>query len=245
MKYLYMIIIISMLMVSGCSDNESRNELKLETEQLKQETERLLVEKEELVLDLKIVNAESARKNDLLNNEISSLQADNESQNEIINRYQKAFEFSISNMNTIADTLSIFSPVDIKKGHKIAGLIVSNITTGTANESTSYHVKFTGEFEVKGSIVHNVFGGSQYSFIVKENLEKIPHRLEEFEKGSVYFDIEDSEELKKVLGDKLEGLPEDGELEIVGVFKNYSFNYVPETDSFPSFAEFVRLKSEN
>ena len=77
----------------------------------------LMLKKEELELDLKIVRAESARKNDLLNNKISSLQVGNERQNEIINRYQKAFEFSITNTNTIADTLSIFSAEEVKKNY--------------------------------------------------------------------------------------------------------------------------------
>ena len=244
MKNLYTIIILSILIMSGCTNNGSENNLKEENEQLKQENAKLSVAKEGLELDLKIVSSESSRENEQLTSEISSLQVENEGQKKTINRYQKAFDFLTTNTNTIADTLSIFSAEEVKKGSHIAGLIVSDAGKETANESTSYYVKFSGEFEVRGSIIHNVIGGSQYSFLVKENFERIPHTLGQFERGSVYFDIENDEKLKKILGDKLEELSEEGELETEGVFKNYSFNYVPETD-FPSFAEFVGLKSKN
>ncbi|WP_432360741.1 hypothetical protein [Sporosarcina sp. UB5] len=62
MKYIYTIIILSMLTMSGCSNNGSENYLKQENEQLKQEIARLSEVKEELELDLKIAGLQGARK---------------------------------------------------------------------------------------------------------------------------------------------------------------------------------------
>ncbi|TQR17524.1 hypothetical protein [Psychrobacillus vulpis] len=242
MKYLYTFIILSILIMSGCSNNGSENNLKQENEQLKQENAKLLVDKEELELDLKIASLEASRKNDQLTSEMSSLQIENERQKEIISRYQNVLGSSISGNRTIADTLSIFSPDQLKKDNQIADLIVSDVKTETINDATAYFIKFAGEFEVTGSIIRRE---SDYFFIVNENLETMPHTLWQFENGNIYFDISNEEDLKKSLGDKLDALPEDGQLDIVGVFKNYSYNEVPESDSLPSFAEFVRLISEN
>lgn len=244
MKYVYPIIILSILNLSGCSSNGSEDDLKKENEQLKQENEVLSVVKEELEFDLKILNLESTRNDERLNNKITLLQATNESQLEIIDRYQKAFEFSLPNNLTIANTLSIFSPEQVKIDSQIAGLIVSDRKEETANDATSYHVKFTGDFEVKGSIFHGVSGAREYSFIVKENLETMPHTLWEFENGRIYFDVINDADLLKSVGDKLDTLPEDGKLDIVAIFKNYSYNYLPESDSLSNGAEFVRLAEE-
>lgn len=238
MKYLFTILATTMLIVSGCSNDESMKDLIDENEQLKQVNEKLLVEKEMLESDQTIeVSSELSQENDKLNDEIRILQSENEVQKETIIRYQNAFEL----LNT--DALSIFSLERVKKGSQIAGLKVSDIKKETANDSTSYFVKFTGEFAVKGTIFHDVIGGSQYTFVVNENLERIPHTIEQFERGSVYFEITNEEEFYKLLSDKLEKIPENGELIIEAVFKNYSYSYVPETD-FPSFAEFVRLVAE-
>jgi len=249
MKYIYAIIILSILIMSGCSNNGSENYLEQENEQLKQENEkltqeiaRLSVVNEELELDLKIAVLEGFRKNDQLTSKITSLQFDNERQKELINRYQRVLTFPVSNNRTVADTINIFSPDQVKTNNQIANLIVSNIKTEAINDATVYFIKFTGEFEVKGSIIRQ---GSDYSFIVNENLETMPHTLWEFEKGRIFFDIRNGEDLRKSLGDKLDTLPEDGQLGIVGVFKNYYYNEIPESDSFPSYAEFVRLVSEN
>ena len=243
-KYLYPIFILSILSLSGCSNNGSENELKKENDQLKVENESLSAAKEELELDLKILNLETARKNEWLNNDITSLQTGNENQLKIIERYQKAFEFSLSNNRTIADSLSIFSPDQVTTGSQIAGLIVSDKKEEAVNDALSYHVKFNGEFEVRGTIFHDVSGEHEYSFKITENLETMPHTLSEFETGNIYFDIANDEDLLKSVGDQLATLPGDGQLDVVAVFKNYSYNYVPETD-FRSVAEFVRLTSEN
>ncbi|WP_432360749.1 hypothetical protein [Sporosarcina sp. UB5] len=249
MKYIYTIIILSILIMSGCSNNGSENYLKQENEQLMQENEqlkqemaRLLEVKEELELDLKIAGLEGSRKSDQLTSKITSLQFENERQKELIHRYQRVLTFPVSNNRTIADTINIFSPDQVKTNNQIANLIVSDIKTEAINDATAYFIKFTGEFEVKGSIIRQ---GSNYSFIVNENLEAIPHTLWQFENGGIFFDIRNGEDLRKSLGDKLDTLPEDGQLDIVGVFKNYYYNEIPDSDSFPSFAEFVRLISEN
>jgi len=52
-KYLYTIIILSILIMSGCSNNEAGNDLKQENEKLKEENAELSVVNEELELDLK------------------------------------------------------------------------------------------------------------------------------------------------------------------------------------------------
>lgn len=244
MKYVYPIIILSILSLSGCSTNGAEDDLKIENEKLKQENELLSVVKEELEIDLKILNLESTRKNEKLNNKINSLQATNDNHLEIIDRYQKAFEFPLTNNLTIANSLSIFSPEQVKINSQIAGLIVSDRKEETVNGATSYHVKFTGDFEVKGSIFYGVSGAKEYSFIVKENLEKMPHTLWEFENGRIYFDVINDADLLKSVGDKLDTLPEDGKLDIVAIFKNYSYNNLPESDSLSNGAEFVRLAEE-
>jgi len=240
MKYVYSIIII-LTILSGCSINGSENDLKKENDQLRVENESLSAANEELELDLKILNLETARKNEWLNNDITSLQTGNENQLKIIERYQKAFEFSLPNNLTIANALSIFSPEQVKIDNQIAGLIVSDKKVAVINDTTSYHVKFTGEFEVTGFIYHDMSGENEYSFIVTENLETIPHTIWEFEKGSIYFDVTNDEDLLKSIGNKLDTLPEGGKLNIVALFKNYSYNYLPESDSLSSEAEFVKL----
>lgn len=231
--------------MSGCSNNGSENDLIQENEQLKKENAKLSEVKEELELDLKIADLEASRKNDWLTSKISSLESDNKRQKEIIDRYQKVVEFPISTDQTIADTLNIFSPDQIKIDSQIAGLRVSEVKKEAFNDVTGYFIKFTGEFEVSGSIIHDISGVSEFSFIVKENLETLPHTLRQFETGMIYFDITNDEELRKSLGNKLEALPEDGKLDIVGVFKNYSYNEVPESDVLPSSAEFVKIITDN
>ena len=243
MKYVYSIIII-LTILSGCSNNGSENDLEKENDQLRVENESLSAAKEVLELDLKILSLETARKNEWLNNDITSLQTDNENQLKIIERYQKAFEFPSSNNRTIANTLSIFSPEQVTTGSQIAGLIVSDKKEEAVNDALNYHVKFNGEFEVRGTIFHDVSGENEYSFKVTENLETMPHTLSEFETGNIYFDIANDEYLLKSVGNELATLPEDGQLDIVAVFKSYSYIYVPETD-FRSVAEFVRLTEEN
>ena len=191
---------------------------------------------------MKIAGLEGSRKNDELTNKITSLQFDNERQKELINRYQKVLVVPVSNNRTISNTLNIFSPDQVEVNNQIAGLIVSDIKTEAINDATAYFIKFTGEFEVKGTIIRQ---GSDYSFTVNENSEAMPHTLWEFERGTIFFDIKNGEELRKALGDKLDTLLEDGHLEIVGVFKDYYYNEIPESDSFPSYAEFVSLIAED
>ena len=245
MKYFYMNIILLIWIASGCSNDEAEEELKKEIEQLKQENASLSVVKEDLELDLKIANAELSRKNDQLTSQITSLQMDLEMHKELINRYEKVFEFPLSSNRTIADTLSIFSPNQVKTDSEIAGLIVSERKKEDVNDTTGYFIKFTGEFKVRGSIIHDTGSENEYSFIVKENLETMPHTLEQFEKGTIYFDIANDEDLRKALDNILDELSEEDQLDIVAVFKNYSYNEVPETDFLPSHAEFVRVVSEN
>jgi len=230
--------------LSGCSNNGSETDLIEENEQLKMENESLSAAKEELELDLKILSLETVRKNEWLNNDITSLQIDNENQLKIINRYQKALELPISNNRTIANTISIFSPEQVTVGSQVAGLIVSDNKEEAVNDVFSYHVKFNGEFEVRGTIFNDVSGENEYSFMVTKNLETMPHTLSEFETGNIYFDIANVDHLLKSIGDQLATLPEDGKLDIVAVFKDYSYIYVPETD-YRSVAEFVRLTEEN
>ena len=109
MKYRFTIILLSILIISGCSTSGSENdlkqeneELKLEVEQLQQEIARLSEVNEELELDLKIAGLEGSRKNDELTNKITSLQFDNERQKELINRYQKVLVVPVSNNRTIS-----------------------------------------------------------------------------------------------------------------------------------------------
>jgi len=244
-KYSYTIIILSILIMSGCSNNESENDLKQENEKLKQENEKLLIVEEELELDLKIASLEATRKKEQFTSELTSLEIDNEKQKEIINRYQNVLGYPISDNHAIADALSIFSPSQVKTENQIADLIVSDVKKEAINDATAYYIKFTGEFEVRGSIIHDVSGENEYSFIIKENLETMPHTLWQFEKGSIFFEITNNDDLRESLGEKLEAVPKDGQLDIVGVFKNYSYNEVPESDSVPSYAEFVRLISAN
>lgn len=231
--------------MSGCSNNEAGNDLKQENEKLKEEKAELSVVNEELELDLKIASLEATRKKDQLTSEIDSLQIDNENQKEIINRYQNVLSLPISDNRAIVDALSIFSPDQVKTDNQIANLIVSDVKKESINNATAYSIKFDGEFEVRGSIIHDVSGENEYSFLVNENLETMPHALWQFEKGSIFFEITNNDDLRKSLGDKLEALPKDGQLDIVGVFKNYSYNEVPESDSMLSDAEFVRLISVN
>lgn len=244
-KYLYTIIILSVLIMSGCSNNEAGNDLKQENEKLKEEKAELSVVNEELELDLKIASLEATRKKDQLTSEIDSLQIENENQKEIINRYQNVLSLPISDNRAIVDALSIFSPDQVKTDNQIANLIVSDVKKESINNATAYSIKFAGEFEVRGSIIHDVSGENEYSFLVNENLEAMPHVLWQFEKGSIFFEITNNDDLRKSLGDKLEALPKDGQLDIVGIFKNYSYNEVPESDSIPSNAEFVSLISVN
>jgi cell division protein FtsB len=206
-------------------NEESLKQLKQENTQLKQEINKLKTE-------------QSFYKNKY-DNEISSLQATNEINKETIAKYQKSFEHIQSEIkNELVDSLSIFSPENTKKGDKIAGLTVSDLNSKESSNGTkSYHVNFTGEFQINGKLYINEADGG-YTLVVEENLEKLPHSLQEFE--GLSFNVTNDDELKKALGDKLDKLP----LDIVGVFKNYSYNYVPETD-WGNAAEFVRLISQN
>lgn len=234
MKYLYTIFIISMLIVSGCSINESANELKL------------TVKNEEIKSDKTTHGNTNLSQEDVdkLNQEIRKLQAENENKKETITVYQEAFELLQTDTNIIVDTLSIFSPEKVQKGSQVAGLTVLDIKKEPANGATSYFVDFTGEFEVIGSIIHNQVGGSKYSIMVEEKLVKLPHSLHEFEQRGIFFYVENDEELEKAMGEKLDNLSHTEKLKITAIFKNYSYNYVPESDVSNS-AEFVRLASQS
>jgi hypothetical protein len=142
------------------------------------------------------------------------------------------------------ESLGIFNQDQIQEGDQVAGLTVSNVRKEPENRSTSYYIDFTGEFTVKGSIVFDQVGGSKYKFIVEENMESIPHTLPQHESGRVLFNIVNGDLLESVLGEQLENMEPDGELVIEGVFKNYSHQFVPETD-VPHTAEFVGLSYGN
>jgi regulator of replication initiation timing len=194
------------------SNKESLNKIKKENKQLKQENVNLL----------KKLKTERSFYTDKINQQMN---ASRTASDEIIAEYQKLFEYLQKEIkNELVDSLSIFSPELTKKGDKIAGLIVSDIRKESANGSISYHIDFTGQFMVKGSLIHDQSDGG-YKFIVEENLEKLPHSLQEF-KG-VLFNIINGNELVKVFGEKLEKMPDSDKLEIEAVFKNYSYNNVP------------------
>ena len=241
MRYLFTITVISLFLISGCSSNMSV----IENEQVKQENAKLKEKNKQLEMtQTSEQNSELTQQYvDELNQKLKMVQAESKEHKETITRYQKAFELLTTETTALVDTLSIFSPEKIKTGDRIAGLTVSKVGEETNDRSTSYFVNFTGEFKVKGLIFHSLMWGNGYSFVVKENLESMPHMLFEFDKGAIYFDINNDEELIKQLGDKLENLSEFDSIEIEAVFKNYWLNYVPGTD-YPSTAEFVRLTSE-
>lgn len=199
------------------------------------------LKKENTLLKQKIHNLKTEQSfyKDKYTNEINSIQAQNEGIRNEITKYRKSFEhLQLEIKNELVNSHSIFSPEHTKKGDKIAGLFVSDVKSKmSASGTASYHVNFTGEFEVKGKIITNEADGG-YTCIIEENLEKIPHSLQEFE--GLHFNILNENEFKKSLGDKIDQLP----IEIVAVFKNYSYNHVPETD-WGNEAEFVRLIPKN
>jgi outer membrane murein-binding lipoprotein Lpp len=244
MKYLYTVSMISILILSGCTSNATVKEIRQENEQLKQENVKLSEKYEELKSNQLAEDNQSKGNLDKLNIEMNTLQAENENQKEMITKYEEAFERLQADSNILVEHFSIFSPDKVQIGSQIAGLKVTDIKKEAENGATSFYLDFKGEFEVRGSIIHNQIGGSKYSFMVEDSLEKLPHTLYEFVRNKVYFEIKDDVELEKALGDKLKNLSPFGELEITGVFKNYSYNYVPQTD-VSNKAEFVRLLSQN
>jgi hypothetical protein len=217
---LVLFVIINPFNSKQGSSKKTSNKLKQENKQLKQEN-----------VDLK---SEKSFYMDKSNKLQQDLDKSNTASGDIIIENQKKFErLQTVIKNELVDSLSIFSPEYTKKGDKIAGLTVSEVISEPRNGSTSYHVNFTGEFVVKGTLILNDSDGN-YIFRVKDDLEKLPHSLQEFE-GIVFF-ISNKDELIKTFGDK-------STIDITGIFKNFSYNYVPETD-WGHGAEFVRLISQ-
>lgn len=222
------------------SNKESLNKLKKENKQLKQENVSLLESNEKL-------KNEQKENTDQLNGEINTLRTENNTQKHSITRYQKVFDRLQTNSNVnnvLVNTFNIISRDQVKKGNEIAGLIVSDVVRKESAYFTSYDIDFSGEFVVKGTIVHNKYG--IFTFIVNENLEKLPHSLQEIE--GLQFDITNTFELmssKVITGlEKAWDNKLTTPLEIEGVFKNYSYNYAPGT-GVSNTAEFVRKISQN
>ena len=212
------------------SNKESLNKLKKEIGQLKQENENInkKLETEKSFYTDKIKQSDQAF--------IASATATGESNALLIEYLQKGIK------NELVDSLGIFSPEYTKSGDKIAGLTVSDVISEPRNGSTSYHINFTGEFVVVGRLIHSEADGS-YALIVEENLEKLPHTLQEFE--GVHFTISNEKELFKAFDkEKIDELPATTQLMVECVFKNYSYSYLSESDMGNS-AEFVRQVSQN
>lgn len=209
------------------SNENSLQTLKKENNQLNQEINNL--------------NRKQVTEKSFYTDKINQLNRVSTALDEVSAEYQQLIEYLQNEIKDDFYSIGIFSPEHTKKGDKIAGLIVSDISYASTNEAKEYHVNFTGEFKVKCSIIHN--GEEGYVFIVEENVEKLPRTLRVSNK--VYFKIKNENELIKVLGEKLQKMSESDELEIEGVFKNYSYNYVSESENDWNSAEFVRLISQN
>ncbi|MDF2535558.1 MAG: hypothetical protein K0R18_1717 [Bacillales bacterium] len=228
--FILILFVILTINSKQSSIKESLNKLNKENTQLKQENKKF--------------KTEQSFYRDKYNNEINTLKAENNGNKETIIKYQNTFEhLQVEIKNNLVKPLSIFSPEYIKKGDKIAGLTVSDFySKENVNGSKNYKIDFAGEFTVKGTIVPNKIGeGFGFAFMIDKNLEKLPHTLQEYE--GVYFTIKNGEDLIKALGEKLKITPFN-KLEIEAVFKNYTYNYVPETD-IHNAAEFVSLISHN
>ena len=227
--FLFMLfVIIHPFQSKQISNNEILNKLKQENKQLKQENKDL-----ESGKSFYMNKSDELKKN--LDSSIATVTENNIENQKHWERLQTIIK------NELVDSLSIFSPEYTKKGDKITGLTVSDVVSETKNGSTSYHIDFTGEFKVRGTIVSN--DGDGYLFMVKENVEKLPHTLQEFE--GVSFAFANNDEVKRQLGEKLVNFtPMEGQFEVDAVFKNYAYHYVPEAD-WKNGAEFVRLISQN
>ena len=193
--------------------------------------------------EIKNLNQKRETEKSFYTDKINQLNQVSTSSDEVRAKYQRLIEPLQNEIKDDFYSIGIFLPEHTKIGDKIAGLIVSDIRNASTNEIKDYRVDFTGELKVKCSIIHNAEDG--YIFIVDENLEKLPHTLPE--SNTVYFRIKNENELIKVLGEKVQKMSESDKLEIEGVFKNYSWNFIPETDwgNGGNSAQFVRLESQN
>jgi hypothetical protein len=223
-------VIINPFHSKQISNENSLQTLKKESKQLKKEN-----------ADLKSEKTFYMDKTEKLKQDLES---SNTSSSEMIVENQKRFELLQSLIkNELVHTLSIFSPAYTEKGDKIAGLTVTDVVPIVPeNGSKGYNVNFTGEFVVKGTL--NESSSRGYFFQAKENVEKIPHSLQEFDGLSFYIRNYDDEWLKE-LESKLGKKPPFNQVEIEAVFKNYSYCVVSETDLGGNGAEFVRLISQN
>jgi hypothetical protein len=207
---------------------ESLNKITKENSQLKQENEELK-------------NEQSLNK-DKFTSEINTLKFQNNGISKENQNYKKMFEqLQVDLKNELGNSFGVFSPEYSKKGDKVAGHTVTDVySKENSNGSKNYKIDFSGEFVAKGTIIANLIGGG-FTVTIENNLEKLPHTLQEFER--VNFTIKNDDDLRKALAENNISFTSFYNLEIEAVFKNYTYNYVPETN-VQNAAEFVRLNSQ-
>ncbi|MFA9556802.1 hypothetical protein ACERII_05840 [Evansella sp. AB-rgal1] len=246
-----LLVVIVMLVFNEPSDHSQDimseeqkiiEEQKEENEKLKRENEKLLFLIDELKKSQPIgyVSKDTNNEVETLTHKVGYLQGENEQLRELITKYQETLDQV--NQQVLSDSFSVFSKKQLSVGNQIAGLTVSSIQDGTNGED-SFIVNFDGEFITNGFLmINHGGGGSKYIFMVDEDLIKVPHSLNEFERGRLFFDITNDDELEVGFGEVLRNLNPFESIQVEAVFTDYSHVHVPYTDS-RSHAEFVRVVS--
>ncbi|MGM8215651.1 hypothetical protein ACLIA0_08740 [Bacillaceae bacterium W0354] len=230
--FISIFLTLLLITLTGCAVDKNK------TQSIDQEDYHHLVEENESLKD-QVSQLNNKEKN--LNQQIKSLEQLLQNYEDTINAYQHVFQQISDTSNVLTEQFSIFSLENIKQGDSVAGLTVSNVTKEERDSNNSYFIGFDGEFEVSGSVIINQVSGGKYAILVSENLHSIPHTINDYERGVVYFTISNSEALEEVMGEELKELDDFNSVEINAVFRDFSYNYVPETDVSNS-AEFIRLE---
>lgn len=228
---IFIFIILSLILLASCSDDEVNNQvnpeqdlqkkltdleyqvsvLEAENERLKNDNNRYLREKEQQEIE-KIATSNGKLEYDyhLVEAELNKSWQEIELLRETLNKYKE------NKKDTSATIHNMYNPYTIKVGETYAGLTVEYVSK-YEGEPLSYNINFSGVFQVTGKLEYIDTVDKGY-FIHVDGLENMPYQINNLTYPIVFY-IGEPEELKEM------GI-EDGDI-ITATFTDYTVQSIP------------------
>ncbi len=255
MKLSFLLLVFVILIITAGCNSQEINELQAQNDklieqlgELKQNYDQLEKEKKQLedaAIPMKEEIERFTSQQELA--DAVSRQVDSFSRTEI-QLYKQyitdiSSEVSDKHANQGMSLLNLYNPAYLKQGDVVAGLEVGDVRRefNEATQGTSDYVHFKGQFTVRGTVgLNQVSSPAYYVCIVDDELEKLPHTVQQLESGQLCFLVENEEQFEAALQDDLEQLTHSNPIPVKATFSTYRYQQVPGTDVL-SMAVFEKI----